>query len=375
MNILLTFTVILSAIPVMVYMIYIFAAITSKPKQYPPLKSLPEISIIIPTYNEGEVIEHRIQNLAKIDYPVNKMNIIIVDDQSNDDTVEKATSAFEKYHISGEIIQKKIRTGTNASVNLGVEKAKTQIVITTDADVTFERSALKTILSILTSDEKIGAVCGELQPIAHKQTFTTGNEKAYRSIYGKICTWESNVDSTYCFNGPLIALKKKAFSPIPVNSGASDAGMALQIIKNGYKCIYSSGARFHEYITSDLKQQIRQKIRRSARLLEATFYNIGLVNPKYGKFGMIVFPLRILMFIVVPISFFISLILWSYILLQINLSYTVSLWALLIIALATGIRYPNLISSFIWHQIYLVASIPFVFRGMSVWNAIERKKV
>lgn len=86
-------------------------------------------------------------------------------------------------------------------------------------------------------------------------SFTTSSEKAYRSVYGKMCTWESNnIHSTYFFNGPLPVLKKKAFQHIPETRGASDAGMALRIIHNGYRCVYEASAKFYAYITDDLEQ-------------------------------------------------------------------------------------------------------------------------
>ncbi|WP_235856291.1 glycosyltransferase [Methanolobus halotolerans] len=337
--------------------------------------TFPVISVVVPTYNESEVIGHRIKNLKDINYPTDKIHAIVVDDQSSDKTVELAKSAFKKYNISGEVIIKEKRTGTNASVNLGVSKAKTDIVVTTDADVTFEADALNYAISRLLSDENIGAVCGELEPIVKKNSFTTSSEKAYRTVYGKICKWESNIHSTYCFNGPLIVLRKKAFSPIPETHGASDAGIALRIIRNGYRCVYESSAKFYEYITGDFSQQRRQKLRRSARLLEATIYNMDLISPKYGKFGLFVFPLRILMFFVVPIAFFTSVILWSYLFAQINLVYGIVVLIAFFLALISGNWHSNLVSSFIWHQIYLLLSMKRMFRGMHVWKAIERKKV
>ncbi|MDK2947139.1 MAG: hypothetical protein PWQ63_299 [Methanolobus sp.] len=372
---LLSASLITFAVPVLVYLIYLAGIISINTFVSYDLNTFPEITVVIPTYNESEVIDHRIKNLTEINYPPEKIYIIVVDDQSSDDTVELARSAFNKYAISGEVSIKERRTGTNASVNLGVSKAKTEIVVTTDADVTFETDALNYAIGRLMSDEKIGAVCGELEPIVKEKSFTTSSEKAYRSVYGKICTWESNIYSTYCFNGPLIVLKKEAFSPIPETHGASDAGMALRIIRNGYRCVYESSAKFYEYITGNLGQQRRQKLRRSARLLEATIYNIDLISPKYGKFGIFVLPLRILMFFVVPITFFTSIILWSYLLSQFNVLYGVLVWIFFFLALLSGSWRSNLISSFIWHQIYLLVSMTRMFRGMHIWKAVEREKV
>lgn len=372
---LLPLTLLTTAIPISVYLIYILAVLLTKEPTPKPLKTSPEITVIIPTYNESEVIDHRIKNLKDINYPTENIHAIVVDDQSTDNTVELVKEAFNKYGISGDVIIKTERTGTNASVNLGISKANTDIIVTTDADVVFEDDALNHAISTLLSDERIGAVCGELEPVVMENSFTTRSEQAYRSVYGKMCTWESNIHSTYCFNGPLIVLKKRAFSPIPETYGASDAGMALRIIRNGYRCIYDASAKFYEYITEDMKQQRRQKLRRSARLLEATLYNIDLISPKYGKFGLFVFPLRILMFFIVPAAFFISVILWSYLLGQVNVLYGLMVWIFFALALISGKWRANLVSSFIWHQMYLLVSLAYMFRGMHVWKAVEREKV
>lgn len=260
-------------------------------------------------------------------------------------------------------------------MNIGIQKAATDIVVTTDADVVFEKDALLRAIGRLLSDDSIGAVCGDLEPVIHEKTFSTGSEKAYRTVYGKICTWESNVMSTFCFNGPLIALKKKAFSPIPEMYGASDASMALSIIRNGYRCVYEKNAIFYEYITEDIGQQKRQKLRRSARLQEATIANLGLLSPHYGLFGIFVFPLRISMFLLVPVFLIISLVLWTYLLYQVSPFYGAMLILVSIVFLLSGNVYPNLISSFIWHQIYLISSMRRMFKGMHVWKAIDRKEV
>ncbi len=375
MNSLLTLALFTSLIPIIVYSIYIVAVLITKEPEPVKVKNYPRITVSIPTYNESEVIENRIKNLRDINYPSELIHAIVVDDQSTDDTVKLAKKAFKEYEISGEVIVKEKRTGTNASVNLGVSRAKTEIVVTTDADVVFEKNALDYAIGRLLSDEKIGAVCGELEPVIKKSSFTTSSEKAYRSVYGKMCTWESGIDSTYCFNGPLIALKKKAFSPIPETHGASDAGMALRIIRNGYRCLYEPAAKFYEYITEDLGQQRRQKLRRSARLLEATFYNLDLAFSNSRRFGFIVFPLRILMFFIAPAAFFASVILWAYLAAKISLIYGVGILALFTLALISGISSSNLVSSFIWHQIYLLFSLRYMFKGVHIWKAIDRENV
>jgi hypothetical protein len=124
-----------------------------------------------------------------------------------------------------------------------------------------------------------------------------------------------------------------------------------------------------------MSQQRRQKLRRSARLQEATLHNLGLISPKYGKFGMFVLPLRFIMFFIAPASFFLAVILWSVVLGGINIFWGIGVWVLFGLALLSGQWKSNLVSSFIWHQIYLLVSLVYMSKGVHVWQAIERKKV
>lgn len=93
MTLLLPLTFIITAILFAVFLVYILAAITSKPIPPKPLHQLPNISIVIPAYNEESVIEDRINNLTEI-YPKDKMELIISNEGSLDNTEEIATNAI-----------------------------------------------------------------------------------------------------------------------------------------------------------------------------------------------------------------------------------------------------------------------------------------
>ena len=95
--------------------------------------------------------------------------------------------------------------------------------------------------------------------------------------------------------------------------------MALSVIRNGYGCQYVPSAKFYGAVPYKFNEQRHQKIRRAARLLEATFFNSDVLSSRYGKFGVFIFPLRILMFFVAPPAFFLSLLLWIMLLSSMNI--------------------------------------------------------
>lgn len=370
MNSLLLLTLITTAIPLTVYLIYILAAITSKPTLPKPLESLPNISIVIPAYNEESVIEDRINNLAEI-YPKDRMELIISNDGSSDNTEIIAQKALANNSLCGKVITHP-RSGVNKAINRGINESSHEIVVITGADGLFDENTIPHLITVLLSSNDIGAVSGDIVPMSKGNTIFSKSENAYRSIYGKICIWESKVHSTYCLNGAVVAFKKNATTSLNTKKGADDASMALSVIRNGYRCQYVPSAKFYEYVPYKFNEQRRQKIRRATRLMEATFFNRDVMSSKYGKFGMLIFPLRILMFFVVPMSFFVSILLWTIIIASIDIIYGIGFLAFIAALVIAGSVKTNLISSFIIYQAYLFLGLFNMLRDVHVWEPAER---
>jgi cellulose synthase/poly-beta-1,6-N-acetylglucosamine synthase-like glycosyltransferase len=373
MNSIVTLTFMISTIPVIVYLIYVAAAITSKSPPPRSVESLPQISIVIPAYNEEAVIEDRLKNLSEV-YPKNKMEIIVSNDGSNDKTEMIANRAFERYSLYGKVITHE-RSGVNKAINRGISKSTNEIVVITGSDGLFDKSTIPDLMGTLLSSDDIGAVSGDIVTYAEGDTLFSRSEGAYRSIYGRICTWESNLHSTYCFNGAVVAFKKKASSFLNTRRGADDASMAISVIRNGYRCKYVPTAKFYELVPHEFGEQSRQKIRRATRLLEATLFNRDVFSTKYGKFGVIVYPLRFLMFFVVPTAFFLSLILWTILFASINMLYGIVFIAFIALLLISGKIHANIVSSFMIYQGYLFLGMFNILRDVHIWEPNERTKI
>lgn len=365
--------IILTGIVAIVYLTYLYASSSKKIEKTTSLNEYPPISIVFPAHNEEKVIDNRIKNLAESDYPVEKVELIIVNDASEDDTENVALKAMKNYGIKGRVVRNKRRSGVNFSMSRGIKEAENDIVVCTDADVYFDRSALKLVVSKLVSKKDIGAVTGDLQPLKGKEV-TKKSESAYRSMYGKICEWESDVASTYCFNGALYAIKKSAPATLDIKEGAYDAGIAFSVIRNGYKAVYVSSAKVFENVPNDLSAQFKQKIRRAARLIKATWINMDMMSGRYGKFGRVVLPLRFTAFSVVPAAFFMSVCLWIYIFSSINILFLPFLVIAFLLAAISGAWRSNLVSTFILHQLYLFLGLFNTFRDVHIWELTERKQ-
>jgi cellulose synthase/poly-beta-1,6-N-acetylglucosamine synthase-like glycosyltransferase len=334
--------------------------------------------VIISTYNEAEVIERKIENISKLNYPKEKMEILVMDDASTDKTVELAKRKIDKKKIFGRVIKNQKRLGLNRSLNLAIKKAKYDLVCVTDSDVMLEKNALKNAISVLRGFKHAGGVTGKTQPVYKGNGIAQSNETVYRGFYDKMMMAESTVHSAFPGNGPLVIFDKKMVkSTIPLDYGSSDGNIAMNVIKSGFRFIYVPNAIIFEQVPENLGQQKLQKVRRAQRLIQVFFHNRDIfLNKKFEGFGTTIFPLKFLLLGLCPLIGLIGLILiisfivlsQSFILYQFSL---ISI-ALLALVLLVNNRIRNMLSSFIFHQIYLIAGLFLSMQKSIYWETIDR---
>jgi len=121
----------------------------------------PKVTMIIPTYDESTVITEKLQSLKRTDYPHEKLEVIIVDGSSTDNTVTKAKRYLKDngFPFEIKILEEKERSGKAKALNFALKHAKSEIIATSDADSYWEPSALRKAISYL-ADPKVGAVTG-----------------------------------------------------------------------------------------------------------------------------------------------------------------------------------------------------------------------
>jgi cellulose synthase/poly-beta-1,6-N-acetylglucosamine synthase-like glycosyltransferase len=368
---LLFLSVLLFSIAVFPYAIYLWGIYFGRKSEeiILPLK-YPAISIVISAYNEEQVIQRRIANIQECHYPKESIEIIFVDDLSSDNTKDLAKLCLERSGIPYQLISNTERLGTNRSYNSAISRANHPIIVTTDADVFFEPEALSYLIARLLSNKNIAAVTGELRPLMNTNS-TTILEGVYRSFYGRMCDWESTVDSTYNFNGALVAFRSDLIKRINDKRGADDANTAFEAIRKGYRAMYESKAIVYEDIPKSFKIQYRQKTRRATGLIEATLSNLDLLRKK-TRFSRFFYPLRIVMYLVTPSLFFLSLIVFCLGMLL----YNPIILAALVLAVAVAVIFwrQNLVFAFFLNQFYLLAGLLNLGKDMRVWESTSDKK-
>jgi biofilm PGA synthesis N-glycosyltransferase PgaC len=340
--------------------------------------NIKDVSVIISTYNEANVIARKLENISALDYPIENLEILVIDDNSTDGTAEIAERKLREKNLNGRIIRNSSRIGLNRSLNIAMAEAKNDLVCITDSDVLLKENVLRNSVSVLTKFEGVGGVTGKIQPVFDGNGLAQTMESSYRGFYHKSMLAESSIHSAFPGNGPLIVFDKSKVSPsIPVDYGSTDGNIAINIIKSGLRYIYVPNVVVFEPVPETLAQQRLQKVRRAKRLVQVFLHNADiLMNRKYSNFGSIVFPLKFLMITLCPILMLFGL---FFILAYILLAHSVLLYSLSIIAFASlagalfSRRTGSILSSFVFHQIYLIAGLATSFRKSVFWKTIQRK--
>ncbi len=280
-----------------------FLWLLSKVKRRPIKKKAisPFISIIIPSFNEGSVIERKIHNVLALDYPRSQYEVIAVDSGSTDTTPK----ILEKYREDEGVIlvKQSERLGKPNAINAGLAVAKGEIVVLTDADAFLNVESLKRLVRNF-ADENVGAVVGNLT-LDGDDTINQMNSAFYRFFRQGARELESEIDSASFFSGELLAFRKSLVEKIDENVLSDDLYILFEIRKKGYRGVCEKEALVFEKDVETLRGQIDHKRRTLVGTLQVFSKNREvLFNPKYGFFGMFIAPAYLLRIVVNPFLMF-----------------------------------------------------------------------
>ena len=272
-----------------------------KPANITKARVYPKISFLIPTYNEESVILRKLLNLEDVVYPKEKMEVVLVDSGSNDNTIQIVQSFVNKNPEMFRLLVQSQRFGKASALNYAVQHCQGDIVIMTDADAILDKNAAEKIVENF-NDPIIGAVTGKLFILNSDQSSITKLEKSYRSIYEFIRMGESNLDSTPIFNGPITAFRRELFDDLKSDTVTDDIEICIRIREKGYRAVYEPTAIAYEYAPTSLKSRMKQKSRRAQGAIQSIFRHRRLLfNWKYGKYGLVIFPCEFFMHLISPI--------------------------------------------------------------------------
>src|SRR3989338_7922601 len=218
----------------------------------------PKISVILSVWNEEDVIKEKLQNLLSLDYPKEKMEILVGSDGSTDKTTQ-IIRGFSDPRIH--LIERPQRRGKMATINELVQAAKNETIVFCDARQTFAPNALRELVANL-ADRRVGCVSGELIFKKKKEEGTTAKGVSLYWNYEKfIRKHESRLHSMLGATGAIYAIRRELFVPIPTQVVLDDMFVPLQIIRKGYRAILDESAKAYDQAADSPREEHRRKTR------------------------------------------------------------------------------------------------------------------
>lgn len=227
----------------------------------------PKVSIIVPTYNEAGLIESKLDDLARQDYPRELVEVVVVDSASTDGTPEKVEGwARRNPGLKLMLIREPARRGKVFALNKALEYARGDVVVITDVDATWPSSSTLSEAVSWFSDPSAGAVTCLKLPAG---SGAGGVEEVYRSFYNVVRLAESKIHSRPVFHGELAAFRRALLEKLEgfsTDSGADDSHTATRVALMGFRSIAVDNAWCIEKVPS--RGYHAWRIRRAQHLVQ-----------------------------------------------------------------------------------------------------------
>ena len=333
----------------------------------------PSISILVPMSNEEKTIRFKLENLLKVKYPAEKIQIILVNDASTDATLNEVYQLVNSSHVFNiKILQCKERVGKSNSLNFALKHATGEIIVVSDADCFWPSDILVNALPYL-SESSVGAIAGKELLLNPGQSWTTRGERVYNSFVQTLRLGESKVDSTIFFQGGFAAYKKAFLDEF--DRETDDSGTALNIVQGNRRTLIIPEAIFYTMFPINWKNKIALKMRRANQLQRIWIKCLKLLLQ-----GKLVLPKRIaipeiFLHILNPIVLFALILSTGLLIIEQPLLLVAFLSILLLILLVPKGRI-SLIENVQSNFILLFAMSSFITkRRFKVWKTVEESRL
>lgn len=219
----------------------------------------PKVSIIVAAFNEETYIADKIKNSIEQDYPKEKIQLVVVSDGSSDNTMKIAENYRSDRVILIEVPERK---GKAHALCKGMDVANGEVLVFTDANVFFDRNAIKQLVKPL-----IDPSCGAVSGVVDLQAMNTGEplgEGAYMKYERFMQARESDVHTMVGTDGGMFAIRSELANHVPHEIILDDFYLVIKIAEKGYRIKYQPEARATEVVPASVEQEFRRKTRIAA---------------------------------------------------------------------------------------------------------------
>jgi len=242
---------------------------STRSRHYPLPNYEPTVTLLIAAYNEDTVIAAKIENSLLLDYPREKLQILVTADGSTDDTVK----IVSRYKVHGvELSYNPERRGKMAAINSAMIGARGEIIIMSDANNLYDPQTVRELVSPF-AVASVGAASGSKHILEGD-----GRLGESEGLYWKYEDWikkqETRLVSCTAASGEIFSFRRVLYSPPPDKIINDDFYMMMRIVKQGYTVAYVPQAKSYERVSMSAHDEIERR----TRIVAGRFQAIALAG-------------------------------------------------------------------------------------------------
>jgi len=265
------------------------------------LKKYPFVSVLVPAFNEGEVVKETILSVLNLDYPEDNLEVIVINDGSTDNTRKVVEEVVNDHKYRNIILINQENQGKAASLNNALKIAKGEFFSCLDADSFVDKFTLKKMLALYEDNDSDLAIVTPALKVARPSSIIQKFQRLEYIVAMFIARLMSYLDCIYVAPGPFSLYRASIIKEL----GGFDAGnltedqeIAYRVQKNNYKIKQCYNAYVHTIAPKTIKELYKQRNRwYKGSLANIIAYRKLMWNKKYGDFGIMQMSINLLVFL------------------------------------------------------------------------------
>lgn len=238
----------------------------------------PSVSLVVPAHNEERIIQQKLENSLALDYPQDRLEILVASDGSNDGTNavirEFADRGLVRFYAFP------VRRGKAAVLNEVIPDARGDLVLFSDANVMYATDAIRKLVQGF-MDPQVGCVSGNVILVNDHTGFGDG-ESAYYRMERFIQDRESRLGSIVGADGAMFALRRELFQPIDPRTVLDDFVISMNVARKGFRLMYEGEAKGFERASLTIRDEFRRRKRVAGGIWQVLMRGWGLPTWRDG---------------------------------------------------------------------------------------------
>jgi len=216
----------------------------------------PSVTLLIAAYNEAGILVDKLANSLQLDYPRDKLRILVVSDGSTDGT-DLIASQFADQGV--ELLPLVPNRGKMTALNEGFKTISSEIVVLSDANVMYDPASIRKLVRHFI-DPSIGAVSGKVTLVNEHLSYAVA-EVQYYGVEHSIQQLEGDTGSMIGSDGAMYALRRKLYRSLPADTILDDFVISMGVVSQGYRLIHESEAVAYERNVEEIGREFQRKAR------------------------------------------------------------------------------------------------------------------